>query len=69
MELLEIEKELAGPEGEAAMARYDARLVALADRIKAEMNKGVEPAEFSKLKELDEAVILARKLIRLQRKV
>ena len=68
MELLEIEKELAGPDGEAAMAKYDERLVALASRVKTAMDAGVEPAEFAKLKELDEAVTLARKLIRLQRK-
>ena len=68
MELLEIEKELAGPDGEAAMLRYDQDLVALAARAKRAMDAGVEPGEFEKLKELDEAVMLARKLLRLQRK-
>ena len=68
MELLEIEKELAGPDGEAAMQRYDAALVALAERAKRTMDAGVPPAEFAKLEELGEAILLARKLLRLQRR-
>ncbi len=66
MELLEIEKDLAGPDGEAAMARYDAVLADLAVRVKAAKDKGLPRTEFEKCAALDEAVILARKLLRLQ---
>lgn len=68
MELLEIEKELSGPDGDAALARYDAVLTGLAARIKAAQDKGLARAEFEKCAALAEAVTLARKLIRLQRR-
>ncbi len=66
MELLEIEKELAGPDGETAMARYDAVLAALGARVKAATDKGLPHGEFEKCTALAEAVTLARKLLRLQ---
>ena len=66
MELLEIEKELAGPDGEAAMTRYDAVLADLAGRVKAAKDNGLPRTEFEKCAALDEAVTLARKLLRLQ---
>lgn len=66
MQLLEIEKELAGPDGAAAMARYDAVLTGLAARAKAAMDAGLPRAEFERCTALVDAVTLARKLLRLQ---
>ena len=45
--LLDIEHELAGPDKEAALARYDAVLVGLDRRIDASMKEGLAPAEGS----------------------
>jgi hypothetical protein len=63
--LLEIERELAGPEKNLALARYDAVLVALERRIEAAMKDGMSPDEFPKVEELREANTLARKILRL----
>lgn len=63
--LLEIEKELAGPDRDAALERHDAVLIALDSRIKAAMEAGVAPDEFTKLDKLKEATVLARKILRL----
>ena len=63
--LLEIERELAGPEKEAALVRYDAVLVALERRLEAAMKEGLPPDEFPKVEELREANTLARKILRL----
>ena len=63
--LLEIEKELAGPEKDSALARYDAVLVALERRLEAAMKEGIPPEEFPKVGELREANSLARKILRL----
>ena len=63
--LLEIEKELAGPGKDAALARYDAVLVALERRLEAAMKEGMSPDEFPKLEQLREANTLARKILRL----
>ena len=63
--LLEIEKELAGPGGEAALARYDAVLAALGRRLEAAMKEGLSPEEFPKAEALREANTLARKILRL----
>ena len=63
--LLEIEKELAGPGKEVALARYDAVLVALERRIAAAMKDGMSPDEFPKVEGLREANTLARKILRL----
>ena len=63
--LLEIEKELAGPEKDSALAKYDAALVALERRIEAAMKEGMSPDEFPKVEELREANTLARKILRL----
>ena len=63
--LLEIEKELAGPEKDSALAKYDAVLVALERRIEAAMQEGMSPDEFPKVEELREANTLARKILRL----
>ena len=63
--LMEIEKELAGPRKEAALAKYDAVLSALAERIDAAMPAGLPPDEFPKVEALKEANTVARKILRL----
>jgi len=63
--LLEIEKELAGPGKNEAMARYDAVLAALGGRIDDAMKRGLPPEEFPKAEALREANTLARKILRL----
>ena len=65
IQLLEIERELAGPEKDSALARYDAVLVALERRLEAAMKEGMSPDEFPKVEELREANTLARKILRL----
>ena len=63
--LLEIEKELAGPDAEAWLARYDAVLVRLDRRLDAAMRDGLPPDEYPKAEALREANTLARKILRL----
>ena len=63
--LLEIERELAGPNREAALAKHDAVLVRLDRRIEAAMREGLPPDEFPKVEALREANTLARKILRL----
>ena len=65
LRLLEIEKELAGPEKEAALARCDAVLVALEKRIESAMREGLPPDEYPAVEALKEANTLARKILRL----
>ena len=65
LRLLEIEKELVGPDKEAALARYDAVLARLDARIEAAMKDGLSPDEYPKVELLKEANILARKILRL----
>ena len=63
--LMEIERELAGPDKDAALSRYDAILAALDRRIKAAMDAGLAPEEFSRVESLQEANTTARKILRL----
>ena len=63
--LMEIERELAGPQKEAALAKYDAVLSALAERIDAVLQAGLPPDEFPKVEALKEANTVARKILRL----
>ena len=63
--LMEIERELAGPQKEAALAKYDAVLSALAGRIDAALQAGLPPDEFPKVEALKEANTIARKILRL----
>ncbi|MBQ6473633.1 MAG: hypothetical protein IJJ33_16725 [Victivallales bacterium] len=65
MELLDIEKELAGPDGAAALERYDKMLVKLDERLTLALNQGLPPDEYASAAELQAAVPLARKLLRL----
>ena len=67
--LLEIERELAGPEKDSALAKYDAVLVALERRLEAAMKEGMSPDEFPKVEQLREANVLARKILRLTARV
>ena len=63
--LLAIEKDLAGPAKEAALAKYDAILVALDARLKAALEAGLPPDEFPRAELLKEANETARKILRL----
>ena len=63
--LMEIERELAGPQKEAALAKYDAVLSALAGRIDAALQAGLPPDEFPKVEALKDANTVARKILRL----
>ena len=65
MQLLEIEKELGGAESAAALARHDAVLVALEGRIAEAMRAGLPPDEYSRVEELREANLVARKILRI----
>jgi len=66
VELLEIEKELSGPESAAALRKYDAILLALDARLKAALREGLPRGEYARAAELGEAIVVARKLLRLQ---
>jgi len=63
--LMEIERELAGPDRAAALARYDAVLAGLGDRIDAALKTGLPPGEYQNAEMLKEANVLARKILRL----
>ena len=63
--LMDLERELAGPDREAALVRYDAVLSGLDRRIGEAMKSGLPPDEYSKAVELKEANVLARKILRL----
>ena len=65
IQLMEIEKELAGEGKFAALEKYDETLKNLGERIDAAMNAGLEPEEFSRVEQLKEANTLARKILRL----
>ncbi len=64
-QLLALERELAGPGAQEALARHDAVLVGLENRLAAALDQGVSPEEYPKLTALREANVLARKLLRL----
>ncbi len=63
--LLDIERELAGPEADAALARHDAVLAALDARLRAAIDSGLAPEEFARTEDLRKANIVARKVLRL----
>lgn len=65
MQLLEIEKELGGTEGGAALARHDAVLAELEGRIVEAMRIGLPPDEYSRVEQLREANLVARKILRI----
>ena len=63
--LMEIEKELAGPDAATHLARSEAVLVALERRLATAMKEGLPPEEYPKAEALREANTLARKILRL----
>jgi len=63
--LLEIERELAGPDRAAALERHDKVLADLSARIDAAMREGLPPEDFQKVSMLQEATTTARKILRL----
>ena len=65
LRLLEIEKELAGPNKDADLARYDKVLADLSARLDAALKAGLPPDEFPRAEALKEANTLARKILRL----
>ena len=65
MQLLEIEKELSGADGDAALARHDAVLAALEGRIAEALRIGLPPDEYSRVEHLREANLVARKILRI----
>ncbi len=65
LQLLEIEKELSSENREEAMRRHDAVLASLDARLSAVLRDGVAPDEFERAEALHEAVVIARKLLRL----
>ena len=64
-QLLALERELSGPGAQEALARHDAVLLGLENRLADALRDGVTPAEFPKLEQLREANVLARKILRL----
>jgi len=67
--LMELERELAGPDREAALARHDAVLARLGGRIDAAMRSGLPPEEYPRVEAMKEANVLARKILRLTARV
>ncbi len=65
IQLLDIEKELTGPDGAAALERYDQTLLALDARLADGLRLGLPPDEYAAAEELKKAVVIARKLLRL----
>lgn len=69
LRLLEIERELAGPDRDAALARYDKVLADLSARIDGALDAGLPPDEFPRVQALKEANTIARKILRLSVRV
>ena len=65
LRLLEIERELAGPNRDEAFARYDAVLAGVDRRLSAALRDGLPTDEFPRAEALKEANALARKILRL----
>ena len=64
-QLLALERELSGPGAREALARHDAVLLGLENRLAGALREGVSPEEFSRLQELRDANVVARKILRL----
>jgi hypothetical protein len=65
MNLLEIENELGGADRDAALARHDAVLAGLEDRIAGAMREGLAPDDYARVEQLREANVIARKILRI----
>ncbi len=64
-QLLALERELSGPGAREALARHDAVLLGLENRLDGALREGVSPEDFSRLQELRDANVVARKILRL----
>ena len=64
LRLLEIEKELAGPDAAAALRRHDAVLAGLDARLAEALARGLPPEEYEKCARLKDANTVARKVLR-----
>ena len=64
-QLLALERELSGPGAQDALARHDAVLLGLENRLSAALREGVSPDDYPKFEQLREANVLARKILRL----
>ena len=64
-QLLALERELSGPGAQEALARHDAVLLGLENRLADALREGVSPDEFPKPQQVREANVLARKILRL----
>lgn len=64
-QLLALERELSGPGAREALARHDAVLLGLENRIADALREGVSPDDFPKVEQLREANTIARKILRL----
>lgn len=65
LRLLEIERELAGPDAAAALRRHDAVLSGLDARLAEALARGLPPEEYERCERLKEANTIARKILRL----
>ena len=64
-QLLALERELSGPGAQEALARRDAVLLGLENRIADALRDGVPPEEYPRIEFLREANQVARKILRL----
>lgn len=64
-QLLALERELSGPGAREALAWHDAVLLGLENRLDGALREGVSPEDFSRLQELRDANVVARKILRL----
>lgn len=65
LRMLDMEEQLAGPDAPEVMKRYDEMLVALDRRRTKAMDEGLVPEDFQRCQLLGEAILLARKILRL----
>ena len=64
-QLLALERELSGPGAREALARHDAVLLGLENRLADALREGVSPDDFPRLQQLRDANVVARKILRL----
>ena len=64
-QLLALERELSGPGAPEALARHDAVLLGLENRLAASLRDGVSPEDYAGIEQLREANTIARKILRL----
>jgi hypothetical protein len=65
MQLLEIERELSGAGRDEALAQHDALLAQLDARINEALREGLPPEDYTRVEQLREANIVARKILRI----